>query len=244
VAAQIVDVLESINVEAQDRNLLVPAPRPQQRLLEAVAKQNPVRQPGQRVVIRHEPDLRLGGLALGNVSDRGHAHTLPLVIHLSAEDLDRYAAAVGVQHANLVGALRTARHLAIRQLAILGGDEARDVAADHLRERLAEKARERVVAVDQTAIGVDHDALEGGVGQVLQPARLSDAAMREMLIDDRPGEAEAEQDDGDAADGEREHDRRDHALGRQRHQRARRQLERAHGREVQGADADDEQQST
>ena len=104
-AAQVVDVLEAIEVEAQHRDLLVRPPRPRQLLLEPVAEQDPVRQLGQRVVGRHEADLRLGACALGDVADRRHAHAPALVVHRPAQDLDRDVAAVGVQDVDLVGLL-------------------------------------------------------------------------------------------------------------------------------------------
>ena len=169
VAAHVVDLLEAIEVEAQHRDLVAVAPRPRQRLLEAVAEQHAVGQAGQRVVVGHEPDLRLGRLALGDVADRRDARAPALVVHGAGQHLDRDVAAVGVQQPGLVGALRAVPDPAPDLVAVLDGDEAQQILPDHLRQRLAGEPGERVVAVEQTTVGVDRDALEGRVGQLLQP---------------------------------------------------------------------------
>ena len=62
-----------------------------------------------------------------------------------------------------------------------------------------------------------------------------------MLVYDRAGEAEPEQQHRDRADGGCKQLGRDHALVRQGHERARRQLDRPHRSEVQGTYADCEQ---
>jgi hypothetical protein len=60
-----------------------------------------------------------------------------------------------------------------------------------------------VVGRDYAALGMDADALEGGVGQIVQAARLERVAVGEALVDDRAGEADAEQQQGDACDRDR-----------------------------------------
>ena len=72
-AEGVVDALEAVEVEQQHRGDAVGAPRPRERMVEVVAEQRPIGQPGQRVVPRLVAHLRLGPLQLGDVErDRHH----------------------------------------------------------------------------------------------------------------------------------------------------------------------------
>ena len=70
-AERIVDALEFVDVDIEHGQLLA-RPDRLQRLLEPLAKQRPVGQVGQRVVMRHMGDLLVGARALGDVLDGGH----------------------------------------------------------------------------------------------------------------------------------------------------------------------------
>ena len=79
VAERIVDLLEAVEVHQQDRQLGVVAPRVADRLADALAEQDPVGQPGERIVQRLVlvelgllDQLALGALALGDVLDHRH----------------------------------------------------------------------------------------------------------------------------------------------------------------------------
>jgi hypothetical protein len=65
-AKRVVDVLEVIEIETQDRKLIAASGKPQ-GLFELLAEQRPVRQVGQRVMARHVGNLFLGGLPFGDV---------------------------------------------------------------------------------------------------------------------------------------------------------------------------------
>jgi hypothetical protein len=175
--------------------------------------------------------------------DRRDAHAPALVIHRPAQDLDRHGVAVGVQSVDFVGLLETCGDALARLLPVLGHDEGEHVPTDHVGDAVADQMGQGGVGVEEAPAGMDRDALEGRIDQILQPGGLADAAIREVLIEDRAGQAEDEQQNRNRGDRGREQRRGNHACLRQRHERARRQLERSHRREVQGADADDEQQS-
>ena len=64
VADAVVDFLEAVQIEKQHRDPAAFASRTGQGLLEAVAQQQPIGQPRQRIVVRQERDLLLGGLVL------------------------------------------------------------------------------------------------------------------------------------------------------------------------------------
>ena len=65
-AERVVDVLEVIEIETQDRKLIAAFGKPQS-LFELLAEQRPVRQVGQRVMARHVGNLFLGGLPFRDV---------------------------------------------------------------------------------------------------------------------------------------------------------------------------------
>ena len=67
---RIVDALEFVDVDIEHGELLAGLDR-LQRLFEPLAKQDPVRQIGQRVVMRQMGDFLVGALALGDVLDGG-----------------------------------------------------------------------------------------------------------------------------------------------------------------------------
>ena len=66
-AERVVDLLEAVEVEEEDRGQATFAAGMGQGLAEPVEQQGAVRQPGQRVVQGQPPDARLGRLALGQV---------------------------------------------------------------------------------------------------------------------------------------------------------------------------------
>ena len=64
---RIVDGLEVVEIEKQDRNLVAAAPGMRQQFIEPLTQQDAVRQAGQAVMLRHEGEASLGTLALGDV---------------------------------------------------------------------------------------------------------------------------------------------------------------------------------
>ncbi len=87
-AERVVDALELVDVDIEHRELFA-RPDRLQRLFELLAKQDPVRQVGQRVVMRQMGDLLVGAGARGDVLDRGHPAAR---LQRPVDDLDRAAA--------------------------------------------------------------------------------------------------------------------------------------------------------
>ena len=67
----VVDLLEAVEVDAQDGEALAARARPRERRRQMLGERRPVGQMGQRIVTRHIGDLRFGVLALGNVLGQG-----------------------------------------------------------------------------------------------------------------------------------------------------------------------------
>ena len=63
-AERVVDLLEAIEIDQQDRQALVVAMRAQDRLLQAIEEQRAIRQVGQRIVIGEIGDALVGEVAL------------------------------------------------------------------------------------------------------------------------------------------------------------------------------------
>ena len=74
-AENVVDLLEAIEIEAEDGEALARAARLVERQLQALVERRPVRQVGQGVVMRHMGDPLLRLLALGDVLE--HAQNVP-----------------------------------------------------------------------------------------------------------------------------------------------------------------------
>ena len=87
-AEGVVDALELVDVDIEHRELFA-GPERLQRLFQPFAKQHPVRQVGQRVVMRQMGDFLVGARALGDVLDRGHPAAR---LQRPVDDLDRPAA--------------------------------------------------------------------------------------------------------------------------------------------------------
>ena len=87
-AERVVDALELVDVDIEHRQLLA-RPYRLERLFQPLAKQDPVRQVGQRVVMRQMGDLLVGALALGDVLD---GRDPSAALQRPVDDLDRPAA--------------------------------------------------------------------------------------------------------------------------------------------------------
>src|SRR3954454_1718849 len=100
-AVAVVDQLEVVDVDDDDRNTASVASSTRERLLQPVEDQAAVGQSGQRVVQRVMAELRLGGARLSDVLNRGeHADPVRLADAAQAEPAPAFRA-VGVQVAPL-----------------------------------------------------------------------------------------------------------------------------------------------
>ncbi|MNM59370.1 hypothetical protein D3C81_706210 [compost metagenome] len=84
VAQRIVDVLEVVQVQAQGGGQLGVLAVTHQRLAQAFVEQGAVGQPGQRIVVRHVVDLRVGGQLFGGVFGN-EQHVVGLAFTVLAE---------------------------------------------------------------------------------------------------------------------------------------------------------------
>jgi Matrixin/Transposase DDE domain group 1 len=90
----LVDLLEAVEIEAEQRHRLALAPRRGRRLGETVAEQRPVWQTGERIVRRQMLEQRLGLTALGDLglqAEIGRAERCSALGHLLLEALIRGA---------------------------------------------------------------------------------------------------------------------------------------------------------
>ena len=88
VAQRVVDQLEVVEIDAQRADEAAGAAALRQGVGHALAEQHAVGQVGERVVVRHVGDARLGRLALGDVDDGDEHSRRALVVELARENDD------------------------------------------------------------------------------------------------------------------------------------------------------------
>ncbi len=71
-AKSIVDMLEAIQIQQEDRERIAAPAMPRDRVLDFFHNRQAVGQPGQHVVMRHEGDALLGPLPLGDIVDNNN----------------------------------------------------------------------------------------------------------------------------------------------------------------------------
>ena len=98
---RVVHQLELVEVDVHDRHAAAGAARVHDRLLDAVAQQCAVRQPGERVVAREVLDAALVALALGKVVQRHHQHVAPFQLGRGELHLGGAPRAVGLGNLHL-----------------------------------------------------------------------------------------------------------------------------------------------
>jgi len=156
VAQGVVDFLEVVEVDQQQRQRLRGLHGAGHRAVQAFAQQGAVGQAGERVEMRLLPDQRLRGLALGDVDhDAAVQHAGLVMRHRGGVGMDPFLLAVGQHHAELhreaplLGAGQG--HLALQPGAVVGVDQRQDagVAIDqglglHAEQRLGSRAAVQV----------------------------------------------------------------------------------------------------
>ena len=179
VAERVVDVLEAVEVEQEERGLLPVPPAFRQRLQETVVEERPVRQVGQGVVVGEVADPRLRPEPVGDVALDGH------------EVADRPG---GLAH-------RGERGLLLEQPAVLaaGGQDAvpglapRDDPLHRLVPGvlpLGHEQRERGLA-DRLLAGIARDALERRVHVPEAAGRVGDLDRVARVVERRGQEGVA-----------------------------------------------------
>jgi hypothetical protein len=164
----VIDVLEVVHVQEQDRHGQAVAPAADERMFDAVAEERPVGQAGERVVEGLVLELRLEGLALGDVADVDDDPGDRLLgEQVRAERLDVAPLVGGVAYAEFGRGGRPRRLTGERgderqhALCLLGVDDVDERAlgdrlggmAEHLLDRGADVAHGAVAADDADDVG-------------------------------------------------------------------------------------------
>ena len=152
VPAGVVDELEIIEIEEQDRDPGSRPPGPRERVLQPVQEQGAVRQAGQRIVAGLVDQLLGGEVALGHVPDRGQRQPAVDCLRLADGSLDGELGAVLAPGDQVE--LAPAHRLAVPRLRP-GGTEQHVVDAD---------ARQLIRGVAEEVLGLrvdEHDPTRG-----------------------------------------------------------------------------------
>ena len=161
-AERVVHHLEAVEIDEHQCHQAAVAARLADRLMQAVLHQDPVRQPGEHVVLRQIFGALLRVLALGHVARSQHDAVYAGVIHeVVAERLEMDPVTLGVSEAKLDSGYRP---LAMEQIAegcprprnVLGVNRIEWVAPDQRTGRVAEHARCRGRFVEREALRVVH----------------------------------------------------------------------------------------
>ncbi len=191
VAEGVVDLLEAVQVQVQQREGALIAPRAGNRLLQQMLELHAIRHLGERVVARQITDAAFGPLALRDVArdvdvalklrifriDRGTCHG------------DRYGLAAGRAQHGLARFLRGMRRVERAAMHLI--DEAEQWLADQFRGGEAQQQLRGVIAALDDAIGRSHEhrvaqAVENGVQVILGDRRfvqvLTHALERKLQI--------------------------------------------------------------
>ena len=162
-AKRIVDALEMIEIEEDQRHLRTLALGRRQQLLAAVAQQPAVRQPGQRIEIGQLAGPLLGFLLRRDVEQGTDRGRLSLVGRWRAEDHDRHRRPVLAQPRQLVGLALLAGgaslHLIEDDCALLGNDQILGPQTVHqFVLRVADQVDQKRIDVTEHALLQDEDA--------------------------------------------------------------------------------------
>ncbi len=188
VAQAVVHRLEVVDVEEDQRELLLVAPRERERVRHPVEEERAIRETGELIVERLVRELRLQRLAVAHVArvhdDAPHRR---LVHQVREGHLDRAPAAVRVPAAPLHGRERRVRLERLGEVArgvrlVVRMDQVHHVHAVELRGRVAEIAGDRRTRVAQHAAWVhDRDDVRRALHQRAEAAlRLAGGAFVEQ----------------------------------------------------------------
>ena len=169
VPQRIVDALEVVEVDEQQRQRRVGRARPLDLPAQPFHERHAVRQAGERVVVREVMDARLRGVAVAQVAHHRHAQLLVAIDQRAPDQLHRDALAVLADDGALVGEILPAVEHALHVRALVGRDEVDRPAAAHLLQRIAQHLAQRRVGVGDDAVAVERDALGAGLHELREP---------------------------------------------------------------------------
>ncbi len=191
VAVHVVHRLEQVEVDEHERDRLLLHVGALDHRFEPGHERVAIEEAGLRVVLREIANFLLGLPLRAQVADRVDA--LVLVVGKAARahlDRNRFAMVEGAEQRIVV---------AVAAVSALQNGFL-DRAAGDLFARRSDEIEEAVVRVDDLALGRDHDAFEGAVGEAAQALHRAVAALR---VDERRAEAGRDDDEGDGCDGDR-----------------------------------------
>jgi hypothetical protein len=154
-----------------------------------------VEQVRQRVVVRQVLDVRTLRQRGAQVAHDHHAQRLAAALGHADDELDGDARAVAMHQRALVRQLRALGHHLHRPRHLVGRDEVQRLAAQHLRQAVADQALQRQVGVDDDAVLEEDDAFDAGVHELRQPLfrlaqRQFGLAPRRDVVDEHEGAVE------------------------------------------------------
>ena len=178
VAERVVDVLEVVEVEEHDSHVAPGAAGQRERVLDAIAEEVPVGEPGQRIVKRQLAQLLFEALALADVAqvERQPLHR-GIGGQVAADNLEREALLNALDkqldRANGPGSRgRDLRQEYLQALAILTRPQGEKVAADDVVGLHAERALERRRGELQGAVRRDDQDDVRGIRDERRVSRL------------------------------------------------------------------------
>ena len=180
----VVDVLETIEVQAQDRGLLSVAGRLGQALLHAIFQQQPIGQPGEEIVVRLVNQLLMQLLPVGHVLHQHKAALPALVVDAMRGRVHLNVGAVFAPMAPGTGELGgIGGRIFTQNLAhVLGGPQIGQGNADELFARVAVMLDRRIVDFqDAQGFRIMHPHGMGVRGKK-QPIVLGSAPDRQELV--------------------------------------------------------------
>ena len=237
VSEQVVDLLESIEVEEHDGERPSHRQRHLDLLVQFPVEGAPIGQPGERVVKGKKAETLFRLLARPDVADRDGAVRLAGEVDRAQDEFDRCPAAVGAQQVDLDGRVRTSQQFQARGFLRKAPHE---LGADQAGRRRSGESHEAVVDRDDRLAVADQEPFDRGVGQAPHPVVLEFAAPPVAHLD---GDAcQGEKNDHEARQGHRNRERaRRHRGLRKVDRRIGDDRRRGHRGEMQAADRQGQQ---
>ena len=157
VSERVVDALEVVEVEEHDRERLAAPLRVEDRERKPVVEENPIRQIGERVVVRLVPALLLGAFAVGDVDEAAFHHRFAPTLGLEEALVREHP------HGRAVAAFQVELEIDEHALACqpreeglavrgIGVEIQRGDLQDVFTRGIAEDARERGIAIENPAV--------------------------------------------------------------------------------------------
>ena len=166
VSERIVDGLEIVQVDEQQRRRGIVTARQREHALEALGQERAIGQAREHVMPCEILDMRLCPLAFGNVAQHAQAHGFLTFVDRLADHFDRHAPAVPMQDVALVEKLRPGTNVIGDSLVFVFRNELEGVVPDHFLARVAGDRQQRIVDIGENAVGVKENPLGGGGGEL------------------------------------------------------------------------------